>query len=616
MVTTKYSHEFLVGSFNGDIKPQQLENDKRWTKEVISLDDSNPRYERDKGYNGLCTLYYKAHLDAMLEADTIKRPDFLCTGHHYIHDLEKAGKDSTSNNEIVLPLKKGKYPNFISFDYSFRICRLHLYFFPLDILLFAIEIDDTGTELDNLTAAHYSLMVYWDADSFNNKRLSELMKPLTQYLNTTNSNRLTKDGNKLKLFQTVKIEASSIEDDLLYELGTSSPVGCVKHGIRPDLKPSDSYFNEIIKENQVSTFDNWKGLALMDSFTMLGKEDSFEENDCNYLYFPLIYLRCIFEKTFCFSRNNAYREDDKEKNKALPEEIEKMEKFYFYDNISYNFQPNLLYKAMSKGLDIKEEREAISKQIKERAKEEKRLREMKEAQDKDRLKEEAEKEKEVEAKRFDRVMAYVAIFAVFSVIWDICSILMASSETLKRTAWTARSLFIVGVVLSLFFVWLIQRNKKKRNKSIYISPEVRSHLSTHFLQNLPGSKFYSESPEGLLEEAMRMFPETFHKAKPDDDGRIRISLTFPREIGVSNVVSLDELTDEENSRIEIIDRSGKKVRSVRTDRIIPTNECQIILSNDWHLITMFPGEMAPPLPDSPDVHNEYWDHHVFIESID
>ena len=148
---------------------------------------------------------------------------------------------------------------------------------------------------------------------------------------------------------------------------------------------------------------------------------------------------------------------------------------------------------------------------------------------------------------------------------------------------------------------------------INISPEVRSHLATHFQQDLPGSKFYSESPEDLLEEAMRLFSCTFRDAKPDDDGRIRISLTFPKEIGTSNVASIKELTDAEIKRIEIVDRNGRKVRSVNSDRIIPTHECQIILSSDWQLITMFPGELAPPLPESPDIHDEYWDNHVFVE---
>ena len=150
--------------------------------------------------------------------------------------------------------------------------------------------------------------------------------------------------------------------------------------------------------------------------------------------------------------------------------------------------------------------------------------------------------------------------------------------------------------------------------NIYISQEVRLHLATHFQNDLPGSKFFADTPEALLELAQQLFPEIFSNAKPDVDGRYRISLTFPEEIGVSNVVSIDELTDEEKDRIGIIDRQGKKVRSVKTDRIIPTHECQIILSEDWQLITMFPGEMAPPLPPSPDIHDDYWDCHVFIES--
>lgn len=154
-----------------------------------------------------------------------------------------------------------------------------------------------------------------------------------------------------------------------------------------------------------------------------------------------------------------------------------------------------------------------------------------------------------------------------------------------------------------------------QNNKVYISLDVRNHLDPHFLCDLPGSKFYVESPDELLDEAQNLFPEAFRNAKSDADGRIRLSLTFPNEIGVSNVVCVDELTEEEKGKIKMVDRQGRKVRSVKTNREFPTHECQIILSEDWHLITMFPGEMAPPLPSSPDVHDEYWDNHVFIEPI-
>lgn len=154
----------------------------------------------------------------------------------------------------------------------------------------------------------------------------------------------------------------------------------------------------------------------------------------------------------------------------------------------------------------------------------------------------------------------------------------------------------------------------KNRKVIIITPEVREHIATHFKQDLSGSKFFCHSPEELLDKSMVLFPEKFSNATPDDDGRIRISLTFPEEIGVSNVVNINDLTEEEKNHIEIIDRQDKKVRSVKTERNIPTHDCQIVLSEDWQLITMFPGELAPPLPDSPYIHDKYWDAHVFIET--
>lgn len=420
MAKSTYSHAFLVGSFNGEITHEQLDS-QVWSREQISADGQMPRYSGDKGYNGLCTIYYKAHLDAMIEGENVKRPDFLNSVHHYIHCFSQEDSNGEKlEKKVTLSLRKGRYPNLKDFDYTFKLCNLHLFFFPLDIVLFAIEIDDSETDLDDLTAAHNSLMSFWDTDSFHCEELVQAMKPLTDKIIKSHNKKLTKDGNKLKLFQTIKLDIDTIQEDLLYELGTSCPIGCVNNGVRPDLKPSAEYFKQIIGNNVVSTFDNWKGLALVDSFTMLGKQDSFKEDDCNFMYFPLVYLRCLFEKTFCFSRNIAYREDNVDGR--LSWEIEQMERYYFYDNISYNFQPNVLYRAISKGLGIKEEREELTKQVKER-----------------------------EEKRFDKILAYVAIFAVFSVVWDLCSIFMKASPALRNSG-TAIFFIVVGIIVACSFV--------------------------------------------------------------------------------------------------------------------------------------------------------------------
>lgn len=148
--------------------------------------------------------------------------------------------------------------------------------------------------------------------------------------------------------------------------------------------------------------------------------------------------------------------------------------------------------------------------------------------------------------------------------------------------------------------------------SISISDAVRQHISTHFDKISPGSKFYFDSPEAVLQQAMKSFPVKFTDAVAGSDGRFRISLDFLFPIGTCNIVALSDLTPEQQAGIKIVDRQGRKVRAVKDVPCAPTSECQLVFSPEWNLITMFPGMMAPPLPASPDVPDEFWDNHVFI----
>lgn len=148
--------------------------------------------------------------------------------------------------------------------------------------------------------------------------------------------------------------------------------------------------------------------------------------------------------------------------------------------------------------------------------------------------------------------------------------------------------------------------------NIKVTDEVREHLSAHFSQEQPGSKFFCDSPESVIKTAMLQAPEKFQNALPDSDGRYRLSVIFPEPIGVSNIISLSDLTLDERERIQIVNRNGKLVRALRTDRVITTCECQFVFSSDYHLITMYPGEFAPPLPSSLEEPSEFWDNHIFI----
>ena len=357
-LVTKYSHAFLVGSFDLPILIDNL-NSSIWKKEIIKH-DGNGRYENDRGYKGLCSLYYKAHIDAMLESDSEfqkDRPDFLKGVHHFYYEIPQQ-----EQTVIFVGIKN-------SLDYEMKICKLHIFTFPFNISLFAIEIDDTGQKLDALTMGHFVLGRWaWEWDKNIEKvkaKLEEILEPLKLLLPNQDLKNLISEGNKLKVFQTLKLDIDEPHDKMLYEIASCSSIGCIDDKTDRN-SPATAYWKSIVENNSVSTFRNWKALALVDTFTMLGTENSFDEDDCNYLYFPLIYVRCLFEKNFCFSRNTLYREDKADGN--LSDQIGLMEQYYFYDSISHNFQPNLLYQAMAKGLGLKEERNELSKQVKEKAK--------------------------------------------------------------------------------------------------------------------------------------------------------------------------------------------------------------------------------------------------------
>jgi hypothetical protein len=151
--------------------------------------------------------------------------------------------------------------------------------------------------------------------------------------------------------------------------------------------------------------------------------------------------------------------------------------------------------------------------------------------------------------------------------------------------------------------------------SIFLNEETREHLRRHFGTEQSGSKFNYDSPDELFQEIVNRYPQLVQKAVFNEYGCKTVSITFPFVVGCCNVVPLDELNEEERSTLRVVKRDETLVRCALSSRIFPTHECQLILDADNNIITAYPGELAPPLPDSPDIHDDYWDNHVFIEPI-
>ncbi len=147
----------------------------------------------------------------------------------------------------------------------------------------------------------------------------------------------------------------------------------------------------------------------------------------------------------------------------------------------------------------------------------------------------------------------------------------------------------------------------------YTDVQIRDQL------NRPGSKFhafFAQSPMQVLDRLKMECPDRLSDMpEPDASGKVRLSFDLGYEIGTDGVIAMDALAEEELSTMREEERNGCMIRKVSVSRIVPTNECQVILGkeeDEYSIITVFPGVMAPPLPRNgePDL---FWDSHCFID---
>lgn len=446
MQTINYSHLFLCGHLNTNKTSENflLENNRGWGKEEvdekleINDDGTCTKYKPgDITYQDLCNMYYESFVDSLVSVKGRLLSSPYNKTAHYILDVNKECK--LKHNK----LSKGVW--------TFTVLRLHLFFFPYGICLFAIEIkDEEASDANDLTFAHYCLrevnsymMLVEKTDGSNNKyKKWDLSLDAPEYLKAIeplielcpksgrSENKysgLTLTGNKLKAFQIIL--SDNIEYDFLYELGTLSDIGCVKcHD--SNNSPSDEYYNKLIKENTISVFRNWRALALFDTFTVLLNSDSKSADRVSFpwknFYFRLIYIHSLYQKTMLFIVNKRFRSGEQSKEcRNLLHDMKIQEHWYAFSNISYNFLPQILYKAIDFGLEIDEERESLRKYIEQ----------------------ESERQDQQNERRIGKLVFYITIITILSALND--------GSTLIRELLNVCQGSISHIIISIILLLLI-----------------------------------------------------------------------------------------------------------------------------------------------------------------
>jgi len=147
------------------------------------------------------------------------------------------------------------------------------------------------------------------------------------------------------------------------------------------------------------------------------------------------------------------------------------------------------------------------------------------------------------------------------------------------------------------------------------------YVGKHFHTNgkLDGSQFNLQifpTPESLIDYSNSNAPE---KIFIQENGREAHIFSIQNKVAGHCGIDLKQNHDEKS--IFLQDKNGYQIQCVNSDTLPETNEfCLIVepLIDTFNIITMYPGEYAPPLPNSKftAVYNEFcddfWKERVFI----
>lgn len=354
-------------------------------------------------------------------------------------DIKKKIKRNKRNTEITrftkeinnIYLIEGK----TTIKKEVKVLYLDLFVFPKNIAIYSFKCDFSGCTYDELSFLN-------DYIRDNALSIFPFINELLLQLKNTKDSGFHDYGNKLKLFTTVELEqdlSPQQEKELLYDLATCSPVGSAS-GQVTRMQPSMDYFNSLLTNNGLNIFDNWKGLCLLDSFTVIFRRGCLNNFMWENGYFNLIFLHSIYVKYFLFRMNKRFYLEKTARQKLVDEFYEFDLKFNL-DKISYNFLPQIIYDKTRNGFNINNELSRLKSNIENAYNTEKSRRD----------------------KSINEVLTIIAIFTVFSIMWDVTEWINKLSANVHES-YNLISLGVsvsILVLISFYFIKNYLRNRKK-----------------------------------------------------------------------------------------------------------------------------------------------------------
>ena len=169
-------------------------------------------------------------------------------------------------------------------------------------------------------------------------------------------------GSKYKLYMVVDIPELQQKETikpLLFDIGTVSMIGSANGNTYFSM--DKDYIKQLVKHNSISVFNNWEGLALLDTFSVVGNKilDTDWKLFTYTSIYHSIYLYGLFIKYELFKHNYDISDLDEDKREDFQDFIAK----YYYNYLSYNFLPTEIYNKIRLSLDIEKELNLLNEKI-------------------------------------------------------------------------------------------------------------------------------------------------------------------------------------------------------------------------------------------------------------
>lgn len=318
------------------------------------------------------TLYYDGLINCIYPDVTMRSSKSYQYTHHYTLPIDGKVKLLSSGTGPVVNIEK-----------------IDFYILSKNQLIYAIETNLEGKTLEEIALQNYIIRnVEYYQYGFDDKNInSEFLKlfiPIIEIHNHLNNERIPINdyskqtlkefaytlfrGNKLKTYMVVQLPSSPVlftdgysVDNLLYELATCNKSLGVMLNLDDSYYPDQKYYSQLIENNTIACFSNWKGIVLLDSFVVLFQPNNGIENKWRDYYFKYLYINALCIRAFLVLMNEKYKRKDI--TASIEHEFLMFDRTFNFHTVSYSFLPDIIYKKIRYGLEIDEELEELKSKI-------------------------------------------------------------------------------------------------------------------------------------------------------------------------------------------------------------------------------------------------------------